>query len=272
MDNNTDVTNNCTDYLSSRKSSLQMSIFVMEVFFLILYQIFQFNFALNAIVNQYVTQIIAIAVMNGIVSLYGFIHIVEVKRLVDETNDICTSQITNLTPNYVSLDLPFIICSLMFAAAMGYFAYKLSNELAGKIYKKIGSDVTMQDDVSRILIIIQMFFAIVQFSAQYIVNRAVPKEDKFLMKIFTLIWSITMVDWFAVLVGSVFFAASAVPYCYLGIITFIYAWKTSDTFDQGLREYVGLQFRKYHGMTVKIDSIPSFRPNSIRKPEIAVLS
>ncbi|CAG8558200.1 28687_t:CDS:2, partial [Racocetra persica] len=108
----------------------------------------------------------------------------------------------------------------------------------------------------------------------------VPKENAFLMKIFNLLWSITLIDWFACLIASVVFAAGgawallyfAVPYCYLGIITFIYGWRTSDTFDQGLREYVGLQIRKHHGMSLRIDSIPTFRPNTIKKPESAVLS
>ncbi|CAG8807376.1 30163_t:CDS:2, partial [Racocetra persica] len=68
--NDTMFTTNCT---SLKRPSLETSIFVMEVFLLILYQVFQFNFAINAVVNQYVTQIIAIAVMNGIVSLYGFV-------------------------------------------------------------------------------------------------------------------------------------------------------------------------------------------------------
>ncbi|CAG8503047.1 4392_t:CDS:2 [Dentiscutata heterogama] len=117
------------------------SSFVLEFLFLVLYQIFQFNFALNAVVTQYCAQVSIIALMNGIISLYGFIHFLEIRRIVNEINASCAIA---PNPQYLAYDFPFIVTSLIFAITMGYFAYKVRRDLSGRIYKKIGLDMTMQ--------------------------------------------------------------------------------------------------------------------------------
>ncbi|RIB27464.1 hypothetical protein C2G38_1778908 [Gigaspora rosea] len=311
-----------------QKPLLKTNSFVLEFLFLVLFQIFQFNFSLNAIFNQYTTQVIIITLINGVVALYGFIHVYEIKKLVTEISSCAIS----IDPEYMSYDFPFILTSLILAATMGYLAYKVRYDLGERIYKKIGLDVTMQvlfkirliflmlmklnmyfmlviasttlylfvyitDEnlsfVFRTLIIIQFSVVLVQFAAQYIVHRAVPKESFPLMKLFNCFWFIILVDWFIFLIGSVCLAINGgswvllfftVPYCYIGIITFIYAWKTSDTFNQGLREYVGLRLNRNHELIIKIEDVEDYRPpsrksspvdnykvNLIQKPDEALI-
>ncbi|KAF0480579.1 Golgi apparatus membrane protein [Gigaspora margarita] len=313
-----------------QKPPLKTNSFALEFLFLVLFQIFQFNFSLNAIFNQFTTQAIVITLINGVVALYGFIHVFEIRRIV---TDISYSCAISIDPKYMVYDFPFILTSLVLAATMGYFAHKVRHDLAERIYKKIGLDVTMQvlfkirliflmlmklnmyfmiviasttvylfvyitDEnlsyiVFRTLIIIQFSVVIVQFAAQYIVHRAVPKESFPLMKLFNCFWFIILVDWFIFLIGSVILAINGgswvllfftVPYCYIGIITFIYAWKTSDTFNQGLREYVGLRLNRNHELIIKIEDVEDYRPpsrksspvdnykvNLIQKPDEALI-
>ncbi|CAG8542158.1 7568_t:CDS:2 [Dentiscutata erythropus] len=157
------------NYISSNNYP---SSFVLEFLFLVLYQVFQFNFALNAI------------------------HFLEIRRIVNEINVSCA---ITPDPQYLAYDFPFILTSLIFSITMGYFAYKVRRDLSGRIYKKIGLDMTMQ----------------------------------------------------------------AVPYCYVGIITFIYAWRTTDTFNQGLREYVGLRLNRNHELIIRIEDVEDYRPRRV---------
>ncbi|RHZ76939.1 hypothetical protein Glove_187g89 [Diversispora epigaea] len=273
--------------------------------FYIFFQLFQLYFSFDSVIKQHTIQIITITALNFAWALYGIVQVLEIiisiNRILPFSN--CLHQ-PNFYPHILAYDFPSFLLQIFFAIMMTMLSYRFSKFFGWELYKKIGGNYELQKIYQNRLIFIMLlkitfFFLILLFTpfvamttlkdrgifSQYlpyvifhsfttalsfilmfVAFRSVSKESRKGLTVFLLLWSIVIIDFIIILVGSIQFFRSVgnvwifliillILLLLLSVFLVIYGVKVLSAFDSGLKELLTQKDKEEVTTTVPLNQI-----------------
>ncbi|CAI2167915.1 17758_t:CDS:2 [Funneliformis geosporum] len=184
-------------------------------------------------------------------------HSIEVKTLDSKLEKDCPE--LQFVPEIMKYELPFILAELILGILMGYLSLNLYREFGWNIYKKVGSDISMQIAPSfyityksksifqRFLTLVSSVILILVFFFEVIAYRSIETEWKTGINLFIIFWIFALSN-FAALSYEVI-SVSVMTNWYIGFIvgiicssfalgTFIISIYVRRGFGRGLKGYL----------------------------------